>query len=83
MSATLNDRRERLDLLPSKETSDANLADSILVWFAKTMLLDPRRAAAIFWAEVSSRSSHPWHLGTGRFTCSSFSASLRDLALPL
>jgi len=50
MSTALNNSQERFDQPPKKEPRGANRADSILVSFARAMLLDPRRAAAIFWA---------------------------------
>ena len=50
MSTALNNSQERFDQPPKKEPRGANRADSILVGFARAMLLDPRRAAAIFWA---------------------------------
>jgi diguanylate cyclase (GGDEF)-like protein len=49
-SAAVNKGQERLELRPSKEPRDTNRADSILASFARTMLLDPRRAGATFWA---------------------------------
>jgi len=46
----VNKTQERLELRPSKGPRIANRADSVLVSFARKMLLDPRRAAAVFWA---------------------------------
>jgi diguanylate cyclase (GGDEF)-like protein len=50
MSTAPNNDQERSGLRPSKGPSGANRTDSILASFAKAMLSDPRRAAAIFWA---------------------------------
>jgi diguanylate cyclase (GGDEF)-like protein len=49
-SAAVNNGQERLELRPSKGPGSTNGADAFLVSLARTMLLDPRRAAAVFWA---------------------------------
>jgi hypothetical protein len=50
MSTAPNNDQERFGLRPSKGPSGANRTDSILASFARAMLSDSRRAAAIFWA---------------------------------